>query len=105
MNDDRPGVGGRNADLEEAPGVIRADQHDESFVELLRPNRIIERMEDWVVADTVAPGAGRDDWLIHLHKLPCDGLVSKITCGGAATGRADTAAAEEHGDRTARGCD
>ena len=81
MNDDRLGIGGRYADLDEVAGAIRADEHDESLVELLRPNRIVERVEDCVVADTMAPGAGRDDWLIHLHKLPCDYLVGKITCG------------------------
>jgi hypothetical protein len=61
-----------DSDLEDVSRPVGADEHEESVVEILDADRMIEGMEDVVVVDAMLPSAFGDDWLIgHLYKIAC----------------------------------
>ena len=72
MHDGRAINGRDHTDLEEIAGMVGADQHGQAFVEILRSDRVVERVEDAVVALAVAAGARRDDRLLHDLQVTLD---------------------------------
>ena len=78
MDHDRALVGADNADLVKVAGLVGTDEHCHSFVEILDEYRIVEGMDDGLIADSVLSGAVDDSWLCH--KLPCLIGDCKITC-------------------------
>ncbi len=78
MHHDRAVVGADHADLVEAAGAVGADEHRHSLVEVLDEYRVVEGMEDGLIADTVLSRTVDDSWLYH--KLPCLIDDCKITC-------------------------
>jgi hypothetical protein len=65
VHDDRPFVGDHDADLEEVAGMIGPDQQGEAIVEIFDADRVVERVEDGLIADTVLAGAWCEDGLIQ----------------------------------------
>jgi len=57
VHDDRPFVRRQDTDLQEVAGVVRSDEHHEAFVEVFDTDRVVERMDDGVIAHTVLTGA------------------------------------------------
>jgi hypothetical protein len=78
MDDERPVCGLDHADLVEVPAVVRSDKHREAFVQFFGSNRVVERLEDVVVAYTVLARAGRS--AVPLLQVPWSLIDSKVTC-------------------------
>ena len=78
VDNNRPLVGADNSDLVEVAGTIGSDEHRHSLVEVLDENRVVESVEDGLIAHTVLSRTFNDSWLCH--KLPCPNEYCKITC-------------------------
>lgn len=61
--------GGDDPALAEVAGVVGSDEHRHAFVEVFDSNRVVERVENCLVADAVAVGGIDDERLIHLSQV------------------------------------
>ena len=78
MDNDRALVGADDSDLVEVAGAVGSDERRQSFVEVFDEYRVVERVVNGLIADTVPSCAVDDSWLCH--KLPCLTVDCKITC-------------------------
>lgn len=78
MNNDGALVGADDSNFVEVAGMVGSDEHRHSFVEVFDEDRIVEGVEDDLIADTVLSRTICDSWLVH--KLPCPGSFCEITC-------------------------
>jgi len=69
MHDDRAVARGDDADLEEIARMIRADEHGQVFVEVFGADRIVERVQDRVVAHAVFASSRGNDRLLHVLQV------------------------------------
>lgn len=81
MDNDRTLVGADNSELVEVAGTIGSDEHRHSLVEVLDEYRVVEGVEDDLIANSVLSRTVDDSWLGH--KLPCLSGDCKITCDKA----------------------
>jgi hypothetical protein len=65
VHDDGSSVRNHDADLEEVAGMVGPNQHDEAIIEVFDAHRVVKRVKDCLIADTVLAGARRDRGLIH----------------------------------------
>jgi hypothetical protein len=80
VDDNGPLLGVDNADFVEVAGVVGSDQHGETVVKLLGPDRVVECVKDYCVIDAMPVGARSDEWALHFTKLPCRDFGHKLTC-------------------------
>lgn len=73
MDDELDTFGRRDADLEEAGGVVRTNEHREVVVRQIDDSdRMSVGMEDVFVSDSMTASAG-DDHRIHAHQVSLTG--------------------------------
>lgn len=82
MDDDRTVGAVDHPDLEEVASGVGADEHHESFVEVVDEHWLVEGVEHVAVVDAVLAGAGCDQRRIHLHKLACGAVCRKLGLHG-----------------------
>ena len=58
-------VRGDHSDLLQIPGLVWTDEHHKPLLDVLGPDRIVEGIEDDVVADAVPASTGSDDRYLH----------------------------------------
>ena len=81
MHDDRNVRRRHHSDLEQLPGSIWSDEHDEPFVEVFYEDGLVECVKDVVITNSVPAGTLDDDRIaIHINKLACVSGLCKVPC-------------------------